>query len=106
MAEKTIKVKVQRFNASSEKEPRFQTYQVPLTSGTSVMNILDFIFRNLDSTLAYYTHTTCYRGKCGRCTLIVNGKASLACQTSVTSDITVETPKRFQVVRDLVYFKP
>lgn len=89
-----------------EKEVRFQTYEVPYSKGLSVMNILDYIYENVDGTLAYYSHSACRRGVCGRCMFLINGKAGLACQTPVHGDLTLETPKQFTIVRDLVYSAP
>ena len=39
MAEKFINVKVFRFDPSVDKEPRYQTYQVPFEKGMSAMTI-------------------------------------------------------------------
>jgi hypothetical protein len=54
MAEKSIKVSVFRFDPSVDPEPHYQTYQVPFEKGMSAMSALDYIYQNLDSTLAYY----------------------------------------------------
>ena len=103
MSEKMIEVKVKRYTPTADREPRFQIYEIPLTQGSNVMNILDYIRQNIDSTLAYQKHTACLRGLCGRCTLIINGKASLACATAVNGDLQIEPPKQVNIVRDLVY---
>jgi hypothetical protein len=98
-----IKAKILRFNPAVDEKPYYQTYDVPIESEMSVMDILDYIYYNIDSTLAYYSHTACRRGVCGRCTLIINGRASLACQTTVHEDIIIEPLPNFKVIRDLVY---
>jgi len=100
---KIIKVKVFRFNPSVDKKPHYEVYEVPVDGESSVLDVLDYIYDNIDHTLAYYSHTACKRGVCGRCTLMVNGKASLACQTAASGDLTIEPPQKFKVVRDLVY---
>jgi len=105
-SDKTIRVTIQRFNPSTETTCRFQTYDVPFSTGLSVMNVLDYVYEHVDGTLAYYSHAACRRGVCGRCLLLINGKAGLACQTLVHGDLTLETPKQFPVVRDLVYSAP
>ena len=46
MAEKFINVKVFRFDPSVDKEPRYQTYQVPFEKGMSAMSALDYIYQN------------------------------------------------------------
>ncbi|MEM3697758.1 MAG: 2Fe-2S iron-sulfur cluster-binding protein [Candidatus Bathyarchaeia archaeon] len=106
MKEKNFEVKILRFNPDVDDKPYYTIYKVPLEDGMSLMDVLDYIYKNVDSTLAYYSHTACRRGVCGRCTLMINGKASLACQTIVQGDVTIEPPSKFQVIRDLVYTVP
>ncbi len=59
MAGKMIRVKVFRFDPAADKEPWYQTYQVPWEKGMSAMTALDYIYQNLDGTLAYYDHAAC-----------------------------------------------
>jgi succinate dehydrogenase/fumarate reductase-like Fe-S protein len=103
MTQKQIKVKVFRYDFAVEKEAHQQIYEVPLTDGMSVLDVLDYIYDNIDSSLAYYSHAACRHGLCGKCVLVVNGKSSLVCQTLVSDDIVIETPSKFEVIRDLVY---
>jgi len=102
MAAKTIQVKVFRFDPSVDKEPRFQVYQVPLEKGMSAMTALDYIYQNLDGTIAYYDHAACDLGICARCTGIINGKPGLFCQTVLQGDVTLEPSSKNKVVKDLV----
>lgn len=102
---KKISVTVFRFDPSVEKEPHHQTYEVPLEDGTNVLDVLDYIYEKLDSSLAYYDHAACRHGTCGGCALAINGKISLACQTPVSQDLVIEPPSKFTVIRDLVYSK-
>jgi len=102
MANKTITVKVFRFDPSLDKEPHYQSYKVPFMQGMSAMNVLDYIYQNLDGTLAYYDHAGCSLGICARCTGKINGKAGLFCQTLVTEDICLEPTSTSRVIRDLV----
>ena len=34
-------------------------YEVPVVQGMKVMDVLDYIYANLDHTLAYYRHSSC-----------------------------------------------
>ena len=101
-----INVKIRRLTPSVARGPRYQVYEVPLVKGFSVMNVLDYIYEELDGTLAYSSHEACLRGVCGRCMMIINGKAGLACRTLVRRDLTLEPPPNVRVVKDLVYSKP
>ncbi len=105
MAEKTINVKVFRFDPSTDKEPRYQTYQVPFESGMSAMTALDYIYQNLDGTLAYYDHAACDLGICARCTGKINGQPGLFCQTTIDGDVTLEPASIPHVLKDLVVGK-
>ena len=102
MAEKMIRVKVFRCDPSVDQSPRYQSYDVPFTEGMSAMNALDYIYQNLDSTLAYYDHAGCCLGICARCTGKINGKAGLFCQAIVEGDISLEPTATSAIIKDLV----
>jgi succinate dehydrogenase/fumarate reductase-like Fe-S protein len=102
MPEKTIQVKVFRFDPSTAKEPRYQTYQVPWEKGMSAITALDYIYQNLDGTIAYYDHAACDLGICAHCTGIINGKPGLFCQTVLQGDVTLEPASKTKVLKDLV----
>lgn len=105
MSEKMIKVKVSRFNPSIDREPYYQTYSVPFEKGISAMSALDYIYHNLDSTIAYYDHAACDLGICARCTGKINGKTGLFCQTVIQGDVTLEPISQSRVIKDLVVGK-
>jgi fumarate reductase iron-sulfur subunit len=105
MPKKMMNIKVFRFDPSTDQEPYFQTYQVPYEEGMSAMTALDYIYQNLDSTLAYYDHAACDLGICARCTGIINGKAGLFCQTVIRGDVALEPTSRARVLKDLVVKK-
>ena len=98
-----VRVTVSRFDPSVDEGPYLQTFEVPVIRGMSVLEVLDYIYENLDGSLAYYDHAACQQGICRRCTLSINGKVELMCQTLVEDDLTLEPPGKFTVVRDLVY---
>ena len=111
--EKIIEVKVFRFDPEKEKEPRYETYHVPIVAGeTTVLKVLKYIYEKLDCSLSFYA--TCdlpywkakEKGLCGqaRCNLFVNGKPVLTCEEKVYDDITIEPPISigFNVIKDLV----
>ena len=102
MTEKTIKAKVFRFDPASGGQAIHNTYEVPWEPGLSAMDVLDYIYQNLDGTVAYYDHAGCSLGICGRCTGRINGKPGLFCQTPVNEDVTLEPLSQDKVIRDLV----
>jgi fumarate reductase iron-sulfur subunit len=105
MSAERMNVRVFRFDPLGDKEPYYRTYEVPFEEGMSAMNALDYIYQNLDSTLAYYDHAGCSLGICGRCTGKINGKAGLFCQTLIKGDTTLEPLSESRVLKDLVLEK-
>ena len=85
-------------------EPK--TYEVPAFAETmTVMDILDYIYRNQDHSLAYYRHSSCNQAICGRCTVMLDNKPVLACAKLVdpsSAQIRISPLKEKKVIRDLV----
>lgn len=83
-----------------------KTYDVPAFAQTmTVMDILDYIYHNLDHSLAYFRHSSCKQAVCGRCTLMLNDKPALACAKHVdplSAKIKISPLKGKTPVRDLV----
>ena len=102
MSGKKINVNVFRFDPSRDDEPVYRNYEVPLDDGMSAMDALDYIYQDIDGTLAYYDHAGCSLGICARCTAKINGKPGLLCQTPIRGDITLEPLNRDRVIKDLV----
>lgn len=97
--ESKVKVKVCRFNPAKDKKPGYSTYEVSLEGSMSVLNVLDYIFENLDSTLSFYG--SCRRGECNRCNVNVNGKTVRACLEIVKGDIIVDPVPKYEIIKDL-----
>jgi succinate dehydrogenase/fumarate reductase iron-sulfur protein len=102
MQVKSIKTRVFRFNPDQDKEPFVQEYNVPWEPGMTAMDALDYIYQNVDGTLAYYDHAACKLGICARCTGRVNGKPGLLCQIEVSDKMVIEPVSNKHIVRDLV----
>ena len=102
MVENKITVEVFRFDPSVNDEPYYETYETPLEQGASAMDLLDYIYQNLDGTLAYFDHAACSLGICARCAGRVNGKPGLLCQTIVEGNIVIEPISESRVIKDLV----
>jgi len=102
MSKKRITARVFRWDPAVEREPSYQEYEVPFEEGMTAMDVLDYIYQNLDGTLAYHDHAGCALGICARCTGRVNGKAGLFCQVPVSGDVTLDPISPTRVLRDLV----
>lgn len=99
-----MKVTIHRFDPDTGNKWT-DSYEVPTEERSmTVMDVLDYISSNLDHTLAYYKHSTCNHGICGRCSVRVNGATKLACIAQVNGMEELElapTPNR-TLIRDLV----
>ncbi len=99
---KEIQVTCFRFDPATDREPRRENYSVPIQGITSVLNVLEYIQKNLDPSLAYYD--CCRRGLCAKCPVKVNGVKGLACEMVVEGDIVIEPVSEDKVRRDLVTY--
>lgn len=81
----------------------WQSYEVPIKKGTTVLECLHYIRDNLDSTLSF--RASCRMGICGSCAMKINGKPRLACETQVAklkNPVVIEPLDNFKVLKDLV----
>ena len=105
MAEKrTIEIEVLRYNPEKDAAPHFQSFQVPFTDDTSVLQGLLYIKDHLDGSLTF--RWSCRMAICGSCGKMVNGKPELSCHTFLRDyypgKVRIEPLNHFPVVRDLV----
>jgi fumarate reductase iron-sulfur subunit len=60
---------------------RFERYEVPRRPSQTVLDIVTWVQRHLEPTLAY--RFACRVGMCGSCAMMVNGKPRWTCRTHV-----------------------
>ncbi|HYG55944.1 MAG TPA: succinate dehydrogenase/fumarate reductase iron-sulfur subunit [Burkholderiales bacterium] len=82
-----------------------QEFEVPRQPSQTVLDVVTYIQRQLDPTLAY--RYACRVGMCGSCAMTVNGAARWTCRTHVDKVVRNETLeiaplKNLPVIRDLV----
>ena len=96
--------KIYRFDPGKDSQGHYDSYEVDITAEErmTVMDLLQYIFDNLDGSLGFFAHSACQHGICGRCGVKVNGKACLACEKVLTGEDVVIDPLGQPVVRDLV----
>jgi succinate dehydrogenase / fumarate reductase, iron-sulfur subunit len=104
MSERTIEVRILRYKPGAIDPPRFQSFQVSVGAGTTVLAALEQIRRDLDPGLMY--RHSCHHSACGTCACRVDGVERLACTTRLlalgTETVTLEPLRGFPVVGDLV----
>jgi fumarate reductase iron-sulfur subunit len=83
----------------------FQAFQVPRHPSQTVLDVVTYIQRTLDPTLAY--RYACRVGMCGSCAMMVNGVPRWTCRTHVNKVIKndrveIAPLRNLPVIRDLV----
>jgi len=96
-----LKIKVWRGSA----EGAYQAFEVPRHASQTVLDVVTYVQRSLDPTLAY--RFACRVGMCGSCAMTVNGQARWTCRTHVDAvvkndEVTVGPLRNLPVIRDLV----
>lgn len=99
------KVSIKRFNPSSDEKPYFQTYDVNVEEGMTLLELLGEIKDKQDPSLTF--RAFCRSAICGSCAMRVNGVAQLACKVQAEDKIkngtvTIEPLANFEVIKDLV----
>jgi succinate dehydrogenase/fumarate reductase-like Fe-S protein len=87
-----------------QKSGGLASYDLPdFPAEVTIMEVLDYIYNNIDRSLAYYRHSACCQGICMRCSVKLDGRNVLACAETVpgNGDFLLE-PRKGKVVRDLV----
>ena len=98
---KTFKVIIVRRNPETGMKPKNVTYEIPQQDRMRVLDVLNYVRENYDSTLAYRFSCRFY-AKCGTCAAMVNGKPALTCYEMARDGMTVGPLASFPVIRDLV----
>jgi fumarate reductase iron-sulfur subunit len=83
----------------------FQEFEVPRHPSQTVLDVVTYIQRKLDPTLAY--RYACRVGMCGSCAMTVNGVPRWTCRTHVdrvarNDELRIGPLKNLPVIRDLV----
>jgi len=84
---------------------RFETYPVPRHQSQTILDVVTYVQRRLDASLAY--RFACRVGMCGSCAMTVNGVPRWTCRTHVAKVIDGDRVEigplaHLPVIRDLV----
>lgn len=103
MSASQIDIEVMRYDPERDSEPHFQTFTVSCQRDWAILDALNYIKENLDTTLSY--RWSCHMMVCGSCSMMVNGEPVLTCNTFVRDlpgKVRIEPLANFPVERDLV----
>ena len=96
-----VRVRVRRFDTEAGR--RVHGYDVQVSDTASVLDVLRAIVAEHDPTLSF--RSACRVGMCGTCTIVIDGKEGLACQTAAADSagaMTLEPLRNLPVIKDLV----
>jgi fumarate reductase iron-sulfur subunit len=100
----TVTLEVTRYLPGEDERPRLQSYEIPYHADWVVLDALNYLKDEVDSTLSY--RWSCRMGVCGSCGMMVNGVPALSCATFLRDylpgPIRIEPLANFPVQRDLV----
>ncbi len=103
-SDKAIEIEVLRYRPEQDSEPFYQRYEVPFTDDMSVLQGLQYIKDDLDSTLSF--RWSCRMAICGSCGMMIQGVPKLACRTFLRNyhpgRLRVGPLVHFPIERDLV----
>jgi succinate dehydrogenase / fumarate reductase iron-sulfur subunit len=101
-----VKLNVRRFDPESGEEPSYKRYQIEMPDNATVLDSLIEVREYYDGTLSL--RCSCRSAICGSCAMRINGRARLACKTSIKSiideadEITIEPAGNLPTIKDLV----
>ena len=96
------KVKMFRFDPTIDKEPRYETFEVPSEAwfGIKVIDTIRYIYENFAPGLSF--REPCRQQLCGGCVIMVNKKPVLACEAFAEKEMTIEPVPKYRVLKDLI----
>lgn len=98
-----IKFSVYRYNSVKIGKPKYSSFEVLYKKGMTVLDVIAYIHKHLDSTLAF--RYECRQGICGTCGVMLNGKPVLSCSTQIDSSMknqSIDPLANFPVEKDLI----
>lgn len=103
---RTVTVRIQRFNPDVDRKPYFDEFQVELTPAKTILDALHEIKTTQDGSVTF--RRSCRHAICGSCAMHINGNNMLVCNTPLREQvdkqgrITIQPLPYLPVIKDLV----
>ncbi len=103
---KTVTVRVQRFDPDKDQKPYFDEFSVVMTPATTILDALHQIKAEQDGSLTF--RRSCRHAICGSCAMNVNGRNILVCKTPLRNEldgqgkVTIRPLPYLPLIKDLV----
>jgi succinate dehydrogenase / fumarate reductase iron-sulfur subunit len=95
------KLSIYRFDPDIGGDPRFDTFQLDLDKGDTVLSALIKVYEKYDPSLCF--RFACGKVKCGECSIMVNKLACLACDKFIEPEMIIEPLPNLPIIKDLVF---
>ena len=103
---RTLKISILRYSPQiPEDKPKVETYELEESDGMTLFIALNDIREKYDESLKF--DFVCRAGICGSCSMLINGKPTLACRTltsKLDEDISLAPLPMFELIGDLSVF--
>ena len=99
----SVKISVYRHDPEASRTGTYEDFEVPIQEGMVVLDAINYIVNNYDTTLA--VRWNCKAARCGSCAAEINGVPKLMCKTrleTLPEKIVVGPMRVFPLVKDLV----
>lgn len=104
-----FKLKVFRYDPTKDEKPYYQTYELPVEKGMTVLAALFKAKEEQDPSISF--RYNCRAAICGSCAVRINGHANLACKVQVshmlekynTDTLVIDPVGNIKPFKDLVY---
>lgn len=102
-----VHLTISRWDPAEEKGMHRVEYRVPVSGATSLLRLLEWVYRVLDPSLAFRSHD-CHYGTCNVCIVKMNGKRVRACATIISPGerLQLSVAREDTLIRDLVFGFP
>lgn len=97
-----IKARIFRYDPRTDREARFDLFEVESHHSMSVLDLLFEVLQRHDPGVSF--RCSCRVGMCGTCGMLINNRERLACQTKVAAlgdDIEIKPLNHMPVIKDL-----
>ncbi|MBS4024494.1 MAG: (2Fe-2S)-binding protein [Clostridia bacterium] len=98
--EQEVSIEILRYDPQKDKEPNWQKYYIPVVKKNTVLGALQYIYENIDATLAF--RYGCRFNRCGLCAVEINGRPRMACNTYLKDGMRVSPLTKLPLIKDLV----
>jgi succinate dehydrogenase / fumarate reductase iron-sulfur subunit len=94
------RLSIYRFDPDSDKEARYETFEIDADAGETVLSTLRKVNEDYDSSLGF--RFACGKVKCGECSIMVNKSPCLACNRKIEPEMIIDPLPNLPVIKDLV----